>query len=64
MILSFVDIEVVFCTLILCASGYYFFKPVAKHEKTFSSVSLISIRRSTNTGGPYFLSKINKYYIQ
>ena len=42
MISSFVDIEVVFCTLIICASGYYFFKPVAKHENNTDKTVLIT----------------------
>lgn len=42
MISSFVDIQVVFCTLILCASGYYFIKPVAKYEKNTDKTVLIT----------------------
>ena len=42
MISPFVDIEVVFFTLVLCASGYYFFKPVAKHENNTDKTVLIT----------------------
>ena len=42
MILSFINIEVVFCTLIICASGYYFLKPSKKHGKNTDKTVLIT----------------------
>ena len=42
MICSFINIEVVFCTLILCASGYYFLKPSKKHGKNTDKTVLIT----------------------
>ena len=42
MISSFINIEVVFCTLIICASGYYFLKPSKKHGKNTEKTVLIT----------------------
>jgi len=42
MISSFIDIKIVFYTLIICASGYYFLKPSKKHGKNTEKTVLIT----------------------